>query len=90
MKKGPSVDEDVLWTLHKEGRIVEARLGTESVGGGRPELRLYATREGDRTFGRMFCQVMKDRRGARELADEKRGEFEAQGWTSPDAPQGLT
>ena len=81
-KNVPSHDEDVLWTLHKDGRRVEARIGTESVGGGQPELRLYTTSEEKGTFGRLFCQVMKDTRSARGLADEKRREFEAQGWAN--------
>ena len=81
MKNIPS-DEEVLWTLHKDGRRVEARLGTESVGGGQPELRIYTTGDEKGTFGRLFCQVVKDTRIARALAGEKRREFEAQGWSS--------
>jgi hypothetical protein len=80
MKNLPGRDEDVLWTLQKGGRRVEARIGTESVGGGQPELRLYTTSEQRGTFGRLFCQVMKDMRSARGLAAEKRREFEAEGW----------
>jgi hypothetical protein len=80
MKKLPTGDEDVLWTLHKDGRRVEARIGTESVGGGQPELRLYTTSDEKGVFGRLYCQVTKDRRAARGLADEKRREFEAKGW----------
>ena len=80
MKNDPARDEDVLWTLQKDGRRVEARLGTESVGGGQPELRLYTTSHEKGTFGMLFCQVMKDTRGARGLAAEKRREFEAEGW----------
>ena len=80
MKKIPARDEDVLWTLHKDRRSVEARIGTESVGGGQPELRLYTTSDEKGTFGMLFCQVRKDTRGARAVADEKRREFVARGW----------
>ena len=76
--------EDVLWTLHKGDRTAEARLGTVSIGGGQPELRLYATRETKGEFGMLFCQVVKDTRAARSLAAEKRAEFEAQGWSRED------
>ena len=82
MKKVIPLDEEVLWTLRKDARTAEARIGTVSIGGGQPELRLYTTREDKGTFGMLFCQVMKDTRSARGLADEKRREFEAQGWAN--------
>ena len=80
MKKVIPLDEEVLWTLRKDARTAEARIGTVSIGGGQPELRLYTTREDQATFGMLFCQVTKDTRVAKALAEEKKREFVAQGW----------
>ena len=80
MKAWPRDEEEVLWTLKKGDRTAEARLGTVSIGGGQPELRLYATSETKSKFVMLYCQVLKDTRAARSLALEKRAEFELQGW----------
>jgi hypothetical protein len=71
--------EDVIWRLCKDGRVAEARLPFH----GQPELRIYATREGNTKvakFGLIFSQIGKDERVLRTLAAEKRVEFETQGW----------
>ena len=80
MKAWQAQNEDVLWTVRKGDRTAEARVGTVAGSGGQPELRIYATREAKGTFGMLFCQVVKDMRAARSLADEKRTEFVTQGW----------
>jgi hypothetical protein len=80
-------DEDVLWTLHKDERTAEARIGIAPVGGGQPELRLYTNRERRDKFVMLYRQVMKDLRTARSLAQEKQAEFEAQGWKERDMSQ---
>lgn len=70
--------EDVLWTLHKGERTAEARVGIHE-----PELRIY-TRHGPKAkFDVMWSRVMKDSRAAKAMAQEKRLEFEATGWTAP-------
>ena len=79
MKNIPARDEDVRWTLHKDGRSVEARIGTESVGGGQPELRLYTTSEEKGTFGMLFCQVMKDTRSARRIGRREAARIRGEG-----------
>jgi hypothetical protein len=79
MRTQPS-NEDVLWTLRKDARTAEARIGTAVTGGGQPELRIYTRTQDKSAFEMLFCQALKDMRGARALADEKKLEFVAQGW----------
>ncbi len=73
------IPEDVLWTLHKADRTAEARTGT---GNDAPELRIYAGAGKQQTYELLFSQVLKDARAVRTMADEKKREFEAQGWTA--------
>jgi hypothetical protein len=70
--------EEVLWTLRKGDRVAEART---SPGEGAPQLRIYTGSGPKRdTYGQVSVQMVRDPKALRELADEKKREFEAAGW----------
>lgn len=78
-----SSKEEVLWTLRKGDRVAEART---SPGEGAPQLRIYTGSGPKReTYAQVSVQMVRDPKALRELAEEKRREFEATGWTGPSS-----
>lgn len=86
--KAWTIREDVVWTLRKGPRTAEARTRAASSAGGsgQPELCIYTATHERATLDLMWSQVMKDHRAARAMAEEKKKEFEAEGFVGPPWP----
>ena len=68
-----TIPEARLWTLHRDGHSVEARMRSTPLG---PELRVYF----DDTF--LWSQVPRDGRDFRVFVAEQRAVYEARGWVA--------